>query len=631
MSLRAVIAASLALLSRRDRRRLLVATAAQMSTAVLDLAGVLLVGIVIALASSATTGAATAAPISKLEDIFGGNAKNTESLALTLALVAALLLISKSAINAYLTRRILKFLARRQADVSARLTSELLSQPLLYVQKRSSHETAYALTTGVNYVTLIILGQSVVAVTEFALLVVLALGLLFVSPWVTVFAILFFAAIALLLQRLLSGWAGRLGDEASETQIASYELVQEALRTYREVVVSHRRQHYVARFTDLRWHTAMLQADLQVVALIPKYVLEVALVLGAGALAFAELQTQSRTAALATIAVFLAAGSRIVPSILRLQVAALSIKTAVGQAEPTLMLATELGLDMSPTTEKRDSQAVAAASAVTVAPSAKAFVPSVKIVGAYFTYPGASEATLRDVSLDVPAGASIAFVGSTGAGKSTLADVVLGVLRVDEGTVECGGLPPHDAVALWPGAFAYVPQDVALINGTVRSNVALGYAPTEIDTAKVWTALKRARLAAFLQEQREGLDTEIGENGIRLSGGQRQRLGIARALYSEPRLLVLDEATSALDAETERAISETLHDLRGTVTTITIAHRLATVVDCDEIVYLENGAVAARGTFQQLMNNSERFRTQAELLGLGPSITPTADSESEKS
>ena len=244
------------------------------------------------------------------------------------------------------------------------------------------------------------------------------------------------------------------------------------------------------------------------------------------------------------------------------------------------------------------------------------FDSSIEVTGVALTYPGASRRALSDVSLTVPEGSSLALVGPTGSGKSTLADTILGVLHPDQGAVRIGHLGPVEAISQWPGAIAYVPQDVALANGTIRENVALGLPTSSIDDDWVWEALERAHLAEFLRDSREGIDTIIGENGVKLSGGQKQRLGVARALYTHPKLLVLDEATSALDAETEEAIATTLRDLEGSVTTVTIAHRLATIRHCDMILYLENGHIVARGTFDEVRQAAEHFDQQAQLLGL---------------
>jgi len=210
----------------------------------------------------------------------------------------------------------------------------------------------------------------------------------------------------------------------------------------------------------------------------------------------------------------------------------------------------------------------------------------------------------------------MALVGGSGAGKSTLADVILGVLQPTTGRVSIGGVPPAEAIRRWPGAMAYVPQAVALVEGTVRDNVALGLPREAIDDERVWEALERAHLAEFLRSSRDALDTEVGERGIRLSGGQRQRLGIARALYTRPKFLVLDEATSALDAETEVAVVETLRELEGEVTTVTIAHRLATVRTVETLVFMREGLVVASGSFDEVRAAVPDFDRQAALLGL---------------
>ena len=244
------------------------------------------------------------------------------------------------------------------------------------------------------------------------------------------------------------------------------------------------------------------------------------------------------------------------------------------------------------------------------------FDASVSVDGVTLRFSGSELPALANVSVHAGPGSSLALVGPTGAGKSTLADVILGVLKPDAGRVTIGGLTPIEAVTRWPGAIAYVPQEVAMVNGSIRENVALGLPVEIIDDSRVWEALNRAHLGEFLEQNREGLDTLIGEGGMKLSGGQRQRLGVARALYTRPKLLVLDEATSALDAETEDAIVKTFQSLEGEVTTITIAHRLATIRDSDQIAYLETGHVITCGTFDEVRRSVSNFDRQAQLLGL---------------
>jgi len=346
---------------------------------------------------------------------------------------------------------------------------------------------------------------------------------------------------------------------------------------------------------------------------IGKYVFEVALIVGAGLLVVGQFLSGSSAAAVAVVVVFFAAASRIMPALLRLQSAALSFKSASGMAELSLNLISDL--NSSEPAEAVDSHRLE----LMLSESSQGiggFDAWIEVSGASIRYPEATDLALEDVNLIVPEGTSLALVGSTGAGKSTLADVMLGVLIPDRGSVRIGGLSPDRCVLRWPGAMAYIPQDVGIVNGTVRDNVALGLPPNLVSDDRVWEALKRSRLADFLAEFRDGLDTLVGEHGVRLSGGQRQRLGIARALYSRPKLLVMDEATSALDAETEAAVTDTFISMSGEVTLIIIAHRLATIRHCDQVAYMDRGRVMAVGTFTEVREAVPDFERQAHLLGL---------------
>lgn len=608
---------SLRLLPRTDRRKLGFVTGIQMLSALLDAAGVALFGIVAALATSTVSGSPLPSAASKALSVLGIDSADMTTAVIQLSVLAGLLLIGKSILSMILTRRVLRFLAHRQAIVSGQLATSLLSRPLVQIQRRQSQETAFALTTGVNAAMLGVLGQSITVLSELSLLGVLAIGLLALDPLVAIFAVAFFLAIALVLQRIMSSRAQRLGQTSSNAEVASTALVQESISGYREVLVSNRRGLYVDRFQALRWQAASVQADLNLMALIPKYVFEIALIVGAGLLAYTQFLFKDAAAAMATIAVFLAAGSRVVPSMLRLQGAALGVRVTSGMSQPTIELARELAATASASAETPAPNSMSGAQiATTIQSGYTDFSATIELGDVTFAYDAGERSALHHVSLKVAAGSSVALVGPTGAGKSTLADVILGVVRPDSGTVLVGGRVPLEAISAWPGSMAYVPQEVAMATGSIRENVALGLSPEFIDDDLVWDALRRAKLADFLRQGRDGLDTIVGEHGVRLSGGQRQRLGIARALYTRPLLLVLDEATSALDAETEWAVVETLQELEGNVTTVTVAHRLATVRHCDIVVYLENGRLVSQGSFDEVVADVPNFAAQARLLGL---------------
>jgi ABC-type multidrug transport system fused ATPase/permease subunit len=352
---------------------------------------------------------------------------------------------------------------------------------------------------------------------------------------------------------------------------------------------------------------------MQIMSQVSKYIFEIALIVGAGLLALSQFLTRDVIAAVAVIAVFLTAATRIMPALLRLQAAVLGVRSASGVASPTLELAKDF-----PDVEDESALDPQLKDRVVngIVDGHPDFRPSISLHDVTLSYPGADEPAVSHVSLCVDPGESLALVGPTGAGKSTTADVILGVIAPDQGEVVMSGVNPTVAARTWPGAIAYVPQDITVLDGTIRDNVALGLPLEIVDDGLVWEALERAHLDSVVRQEREGLDTIVGENGVRLSGGQRQRLGLARALYTRPRLIVLDEATSALDAETELAVSTALNELAGEVTLIIVAHRLATIRNCTSVAYIEDGRVAAQGTFAEVRTLQPNFDKQAELLGL---------------
>jgi ABC-type multidrug transport system fused ATPase/permease subunit len=525
--------------------------------------------------------------------------------AIFLSLLALFLLVGRTILSMFFTRRILFFLSRRGAMISSELVSRLLSQPLLTIQSQTSQHSLFAVTNGVMLITLQVLATTVVLLADISLLLIMGMGLFIVDPFTSIGTFAIFTIIGLLLYKYLNLRAKDLGLLNSNLTIQSNEKIIEVLSTYRESVVKDRRDYYAQEIGKIRFNLADASAQLGIMPYLSKYIIESTIIVGALLIGAFQFVYEDTAQAVATIAIFLAAGTRIAPAVLRVQQSSLQIRSSMGAANPTLELIETLG-----------NAPIEKAVHADLDLHHLGFVPEVSAKDLSLTYPGSTQAAIRDVSLNIPAGTSVAIVGPSGAGKTTLIDVLLGVLVPDTGTIELSGLSPSTAVRKWPGAIAYVPQDVAIVSGTIRENVALGY-PLNLATDElVLNAIKVAQLDNFVSELPFGIDTQVGERGSKLSGGQRQRLGIARAMFTAPKLLVLDEATSALDGETEASISKSIELMRGQITVILIAHRLSTVRNADQVVYMAEGHVKAVGKFDSVRNAVQDFDRQAKLMGL---------------
>ena len=590
--------------SKRDKQKISIVVLIQILLGALDLLGVILVGIIGALA---VTGIQSSTPGNRVNQalvLLGLEDLSLQQQTAVLGIAAAIIFVGRTVFSVIFTRKILFFISRRSAVISGNLISKVLQQDNLQLNSRTAQETIYSVTTGVVAVTLGVVGTSVTIIADASLLLVMAGGLFFVDPLVATSTFMLFSGVGFGLYKIMHNRAVNLGHRDAELTVLSSEKISEVLISYREATVRSRRSYYAHEISSARYRLSDVVAELAFMPSISKYVIEGTMIVGGVAVAALQFTLQDSKHAIATLAVFLAAGTRIAPAIMRVQQDSLRIKSNLGSARSTLDLISEL------------PQAIVVTDIPAFQDNYPNFHADIKVSNLYFTYPTNKELALANINLSIAAGSTCAIVGPSGSGKTTFADLILGMFSPTSGEERISGTSPQKVLIQFPGAVAYVPQDVSIIHGTIRENVALGFPATEATDGRVLAALRIAQLDKFVLELPEGLDTQVGPRGTKLSGGQRQRLGVARALFTRPLVLVMDESTSALDVQTELEVSRAINEIPYPVTKIIIAHRLSTVQNADQVVYIENGSVLASGKFNEIREKVPNFDIQAKLLGL---------------
>ena len=593
------------LLDKRDRRKLLLVTLVQVLFGFLDLVGVAAIGMVTAITIRGIKSQGPGDRVSTFLNLLGLEDFSLRSQVVCLGIAAVVILSSKTVFSVIFLRRTLFYLSRKSASISSDLMSKLLTQPLSFISLESQQQRLFSVTTGVSNLTVGVLSNIVLIVSDASLLIVLLLGLFVVDPVVCISTLVVFGFVGVILYFLLHTRAARFGLENAQVSISSNQKIIEAFSSYRELSAKGGREFYANQISRQRFQLAAFDAELKFLPNISKYATELTVVIGITAIAAFQFSRSDNNHAIAVLSVFIAASTRIAPAVMRLQQSAITVKSYLASSKPTLDLADDLNEATKLSVNENH-----------ISTDHHGFVPKIEIKNLEFKYLSESDNVVNDISLKIDPGSLTAFVGPSGGGKSTLIDLMLGVCLPDKGMIQISQLMPEDALKTWPGAIGYVPQNVFVSNASIKENVCLGFNPSEISEDLVWKALEQAELSEFVRELDGQLDFVVSDNGSNLSGGQRQRLGIARALVTKPKLLILDEATSALDAETEKRISESISNLRGDTTIVVVAHRLSTVRLADTIYYLDQGVVRGQGSFEEVKELNSDFKLQAGYMGL---------------
>jgi ABC-type multidrug transport system fused ATPase/permease subunit len=598
----------LKLVSQSDRIKLLAVSLIQIFLAFLDLIGVAFFGLIGSVSVAAISSTKVAGRTESVINFIGIQNYTSQKQVAILGLLAAILMIVKTFASLYFNKKVIFFLSRRSALISANLTSSLFKKSFTEIKYQGSQKLIYSLVTGVDRITVGILATSVALIADFALLIVLLGGLLFVNPIMTIILLVSLSLIATVLYLSIKNKNKKLGLLKAKYNVNSSNKIFEAVGNYRELLLRGKRQVFADGFGAARLAQADAIANSNYLMNINKYILEASVLVITLLITGVQFLLSNALRSVATLTLFFAAISRIAPATFRIQQNLLTIKNALGEASPTLELIDSLQLSITKISRDKDSDLV---------PTLHAdFAGYMKINCMSFKYPGETNYAVKDVSTEFNSGKYVAVVGPSGAGKSTFVDLLLGLHHPTSGTVQISGLDAIDAIERWPGAIGYVPQEIQLVSGSIVENILLGFKDNSENRKLVVSALKKAELNEYLSGSEVISDLNIGDEGGKLSGGQRQRIGIARALLTNPKILVMDEATSALDAQTESNISKAISKIKDECLVIVVAHRLATVRNADLVIYMQDGQVKAEGSFEEVRKLVPDFDSQAQLMGL---------------
>ncbi|AZN30842.1 ABC transporter ATP-binding protein [Flaviflexus salsibiostraticola] len=579
-----------------SRRFIRVFAAALSALALLDIAAL---GILALLLGPLISGTSVTVPV------IGITLSEPSDFGVALGIVCGLILL-KGFLGIVVQRLSTRRFARFEQALGAKLLDSFFFAPWLDRLSRNSSDLVRSTDVGVSSTVSGILIPYTQLMGEIATFVAVITVLLIATPAMAIGAVVYFAAVGFFLSRWVLARAVKAGRDNRDYSTRSVRLISEMVQSLKEVTLRNKGDEIQNVVLDVRQKASTARANQVFLGSVPRYVLEMALIGGLAIAAAYGYSESGMEGAVAQLALFGVAGFRLVPAVTRFQTIMAQTAAAMPYAERVLD-EIEIGR------QNRESYAVKQSGR-----TLDSEVRNLRLDNVSFRYPNASSLAVDGVSFDIPFGSSLALVGESGSGKSTLVDIMLGLLEPTDGALFIDDVPMSEAMASWQSRVGYVPQHVAIFDSTVAHNVALTWEDSLIDDDRVRRALERAQLLDVIEARPEGIHGKVGEGGISLSGGQRQRLGIARALYSDPIVLVMDEATSALDTATEAAVTDAVRALAGDVTTIVVAHRLATIRHSDQVCFMKDGKVAARGTFDEVVRDEPEFARQALLAGLTP-------------
>ncbi len=507
--------------------------------------------------------------------------KNTDQLIIALAIGIMIVYVAKNGFIIFMNNMQYRFSYYGKREMQDRLMKYYIRKDYTFFLNHNSAELMRDINTDPEMFYAAVLNMLQLA-SEVCVSGIMVLFLVVTDPLITLGVVLAMAVMVLLflkkLRRILAGF----GDDRRKYNANILQCMQQAFGGIKEIKIANRESYFEGEFIKQNGLYTYVIKQNSFLSSVPKPIMEALCIVGLMGAIIVEISITSTnpTEFVGTLAVFAASAFYLLPSANKM---AEYLASIIHNGVVIHKIGEEYGkirdMDLEQTKEQNYSPV--------------SLEKEIRVEDLTFSYPDAEEPVLSHVNVTIPKNKSVAFIGPSGAGKTTMVDLILGVLKPQEGKITVDGRNISESYRGWHDKIGYIPQTIYMLDDTIRNNIAFGKGE-DVRDEDIWEALRQAQLDEFVSSLEDGLDTMIGEAGVRLSGGQRQRIGIARALYRKPEVLVLDEATSALDTETEAAVMEAIDGLQGTLTMLIIAHRLSTIKNCDMVYHVENGGVTRK-------------------------------------
>jgi ABC-type multidrug transport system fused ATPase/permease subunit len=597
------VRASLSFMTRQERRKWILFTTLRSILSVFDLIGILAIGFI---ATSTAVFLTSGSDPNRVIQFAGIDipAVNALTLPWLISGVVALFL-AKALFSIILTKQAAYLIAHVEARAAKTIAEISFGADLGAARMKSREEVTFAIQAGSPAAFGTIINAFSSMVTEATLFLIICLGFMFVDLISTLAAILYFALVALAIEYFVGSLTARAGKTQGESSVRANTAISDLIAVFRELHVLGKKDLVIEKIYQFRTQSANSSARIFFLSGMPRYIIEASLLLGLALFIFFQALSGDIVKSAATLGVFLSGGFRLTAALLPLQNSLIVIRSNISQAETAheILARGTANVCKEYTDLTQDGSSANNSSPI-----------GLEFKGVTFSYPDSDTPAIRNMNFSIEAGSQVALMGPSGAGKSTVADLLCQVQRPTSGVIlrtDSESPPNGDRVF---GRVSYVPQRPGLVSGSILDNVALAVNSEDVNREQALSALKLANLGELIENLPQGLDTHLGKLQDGLSGGQIQRLGLARALYTKPGLLIMDEATSALDAESESEIQRALDNMRGKVTVVLIAHRLNTIQHADKVVLIDGGQVKDSGTFKQLVSRNPSVEKAVDLM-----------------